>query len=741
MHLKSIELSGFKSFAKKSVLEFRSPIAGIVGPNGSGKSNVAEAFRFVLGEQSMKSMRGKRGPDLIWSGNERTPRANRARIAVTFDNRSGKSGKPLLDIDFDEVVIERTVYRDGTNEYAVNGSKVRLKDVGALLASANIGASGHHIISQGEADRILGASAKERREMIEDALGLKVYQFKKAESERKLERTNENMKEVRALRREIAPHMKFLERQMGKLKRARELKDELTTLYKQYVSRERHYMQNEEERLKDASKEPASELERITKRISEIKAQEKAEEEIVSARQKADDIESKLVALNNKKSELERELGRLEGRIEASKQKHPDTSPDAYIPATDALQEFSQVDEALSRALLSNDTSLIHEVLTGVRSRISIFLEKLTRTSETPGESRQILRGLQEEKENLEKTIASGITQEKKLLEDKRNVIESIEAKRGAEREAERELFGLKEKQGALERRIDAIRRDRDALARDKERLSHVLHDAGEVIENEELQNITADIPSEPTTGRLQQEESLRAIERVRARFEEANTVDSETVKEYDDTKKRDEFLEREVEDLDKTQRSLLDVIGSLEHELENRFAEGLEKINEEFQEFFSILFDGGDARLKLVKKEKRKQEDSEDSVFKEEDSNEKEGIDIEVKLPRKNVATLEVLSGGERALTSIALIFAMSQVNPPPFIVLDETDAALDEANSRKYADMVRALSEHSQLILITHNRRTMEAAGELYGITMGSDGISKLLSVKFEAAVNVVK
>ena len=172
MYLKSLELSGFKSFAKKSSLSFTTPITGIVGPNGSGKSNTAEAFRFVLGEQSIKSLRGKRGEDMIWNGGGEAGRANRAQVKVTFDN----SNRLFQNIDFDEVSIERVVHRDNTNEYFLNGTQVRLKDIIELLATAHIGATGHHIISQGEADRILSASIRERREMIEDALGLKIYQ-------------------------------------------------------------------------------------------------------------------------------------------------------------------------------------------------------------------------------------------------------------------------------------------------------------------------------------------------------------------------------------------------------------------------------------------------------------------------------------------------------------------------------------------------------------------------------------
>ena len=204
MYLKSIEITGFKSFAKKVELDFNTPISCIVGPNGSGKSNIAESFRFVLGEQSIKSLRGKRGEDLIWNGSTDVSRSGKASVKVTFDN-----AKRFLSLDFDTVTIERAVHRDGINEYFLNGSQVRLKDIIELLAGAHIGSSGHHIISQGEADRILNASIKERKTMIEEALGLKVYQYKKTESLKKLEKTEENIGQVESLRREIAPHLRF----------------------------------------------------------------------------------------------------------------------------------------------------------------------------------------------------------------------------------------------------------------------------------------------------------------------------------------------------------------------------------------------------------------------------------------------------------------------------------------------------------------------------------------------------
>ncbi|MFM7088282.1 MAG: AAA family ATPase, partial [Candidatus Paceibacterota bacterium] len=207
MRLLHLELHGFKSFAKKTSLDFENPIVSIVGPNGSGKSNVVEAFRFVLGEQSMKSMRGKGGADMIFKGSKGVPKGSKAAVSIYFNNAdkifklSNDAGEPV-DLSYDTISISREVYGDGLNRYLLNDSEVRLKDITQLLASVHIGASGHHIISQGEADRILNANAKDKKEIIEEALGLKVYQYKIKEGERKLERSLENMKEAIMQRRE-----------------------------------------------------------------------------------------------------------------------------------------------------------------------------------------------------------------------------------------------------------------------------------------------------------------------------------------------------------------------------------------------------------------------------------------------------------------------------------------------------------------------------------------------------------
>ena len=264
--LKELTISGFKSFAKKSELEFSVPIAAIVGPNGSGKSNVAESFRFVLGEQSVKSMRGKRGEDLIWGGSAQLTRGNRASVTILLDN-----SKRVFPLDFTEISIERIVHRDGQNEYLLNGSAVRLKDIQELLASANIGSTGHHIISQGEADRILSAGGKERREMIEDALGLKIYQYKRQEADRKLTKTLENVAHVESLRREALPHLKYLEKQVQKIEKSLEVQAQLKQVYAEYLRREDTYIAYHHDRLIAKRREPEEKLKTVMSELKEAK--------------------------------------------------------------------------------------------------------------------------------------------------------------------------------------------------------------------------------------------------------------------------------------------------------------------------------------------------------------------------------------------------------------------------------------------------------------------------------------
>jgi len=730
--LKSIELSGFKSFGKKSELSFQSPIAGIVGPNGSGKSNVAEAFRFVLGEQSMKSMRSKRGEDLIWGGSPAMPRQNRASAKVTFDNT-----KRLLDIDFKEVVVERVVYRDGQNEYLLNGTQVRLKDVIRLLAGANIGGSGYQIISQGEADRILNASPKERREMVEDALGLKLFQHKKIESERKLEETGVNIEKTKSLRREIAPHLNFLRQQVERIEKARELKDELSHELNDYLAREHAWITQEDARLLDDAHAHEQELKQLTARLHEAAGKKGGgvQTKVADMQSRVRELEAKLSEVRKRREELARELGRAEGALEAS-----NVTVEAIVPVPHVRQFVREVDETLSSAERTEDVSSLLSMVADVRGRIKAFVEGLSGTA--PATNEEVRRDV----ERLAASLKHAEGEEAKLSTDVDMARAGIAQSREQSFAAERESVELESKIREVRSKLDASNSARVQLSGLRQRFEEEVREGvalvGAGIRDWEKEEMPQGALSE---DRSEQEKRRRGVERLKIKIEESGVGNGDAVvKEFNQTKERDGFLAKELIDLESSAASLKDIIVDLEKTIDLKFRDGLKHINEALKNFFQKLFGGGEASLKIEEPRRRTSRvnlDEEDEEGFEEEEELYAGLSVSVHLPRKKVHGLEVLSGGERALTSIALIFSMSQVNPPPFLILDETDAALDEANSKRYADMIRELGQKSQLIVITHNRATMAAAGELYGVTMGQDGVSKLLSVKLEEAERVAK
>lgn len=760
MHLKELTINGFKSFARKGELEFSTPITAIVGPNGSGKSNVAEAFRFVLGEQSIKSMRGKKGEDLIFNGSVSVSRANRASVLIKLDN-TPKHGKRVFPLDFDEISIERVVLRDGVNEYAINGSKTRLKDVQELLAAANIGPTGHHIISQGEADRILSASARERREMIEDALGLKVYQFKKAESERKLKKTRENITQVEALRREVAPHLKFLERQIKKLERARELRDELSRVYIEYLKREDTYIAFHYDRL-NALRAPLIERrEMLGKKLEETKERLKTRARDVTSDALVA-LEKRMREVRERRQQAMRSIGNIEGQISfVERQIHEydraiEREDDTPIPREEFKKAFNSIERTALDALQGTDVKILAHALRGIVKSLSVLLShSFEEREDTKREqlAREHTR-LTTEKETIAESMTSMLHEEEGHTTTYEQLKKEIEAKSEVNRETEREVFAIMHEQREVEQKIDTAERELYVLERDRQDFKNELQEAvsllgrgmGSYFEHEVL-----DGEGKPETpegvvceDRAVQINRKRTLERMKIRLEELGVGNTDEVfKEYKEVKDRDEFLVHEVADLTDSVAKLEQLIGELTKDLNDQFITGIQKIDAEFNRFFTLMFGGGTAQLLRVKpKVRTKHEDEVGDVSEEErEEDQEEGIELDVTLPNKKVRGLDMLSGGERALTSIALIFAMSQVNPPLFVILDETDAALDEANSRRYGDMISALAERSQLILITHNRETMSRAGVLYGVTMAGDGVSKLLSVKFDEAVAVAK
>lgn len=719
MLLKRLEISGFKSFAKAVALEFPTKITAIVGPNGSGKSNIADAIRWVLGEQSLKHLRGKKGEDLIFGGTGQIARLSKASASLVFDNK-----KRIFPVEFDELKLSRRVYRDGINDYVLNDSQVRLKDIIELLSKVGLGASQHHIIAQGDSDRILYASPKERKSMVEEALGLKIFELKKNEAERKFSATEENIKQVESLRREIAPHLKYLASQADKMKSAEEFRTNLRELEKEYVERELKTLVRETAEAgskKRPLEERAKTLEKEIRESEEGLARGGEAERFFAEVKKIDEA---LSSLARKRREFEREAGRMEA-ASAVPGAAGEGVPKEKIKIV--LMELAADLESVSR---SGTMETVRNVIFETTQKIYRFLESIN-----GGGGKATAGGYLGK---LKETIIGLEKEEKEILTKKQDFQKNYEAR----------AINL-QKEGAL------LRSKMDELAKIKDAIKDVvLREEKISVLRKELEldfgvQAGVELTNSPVAILTDNERAdmRKKIERLRIRLEEAGGVDESVLKEYEETKKRDEFLAKELDDLKGTAKSLNGVFEELAGQVERDFDAGLAKINKLFGEFFREIFGGGKAEIKMTRQpavSSRKQAGPPEfwqEDFGGEEIEEEPGLDITVDIPRKRIKSLNMLSGGERALTSIALLFAMSTVNPPPFLILDETDAALDEVNSAKYAAMLKDLGKKTQLIVVTHNRETMKAADVLYGVTIGGDGISKLLSIKFEEAEAVLE
>jgi chromosome segregation protein len=477
------------------------------------------------------------------------------------------------------------------------------------------------------------------------------------------------------------------------------------------------------------------------------------------------EIENKLKETRNSKDSLSRNIGKVEGQIDSllrilEKQKAARAeNAGKKIELVKVESLAKEINSQIDSFFDSLDISKIKNIFQSIKSILTNFIE-----THKDGEDKKVsedietdIKNLDAEKKNYELELKNLASLEIELSEQYSIVKNEIEKEKDTNRDAEKAMFRIIAEQNEVRSKLNFFESKESNLRHTEEEFKREVQEAGMLVgvyalrykdhlpKNNDGGPVTLEeLLKEP---REVQESRRREIEKLKIRLEDSGIAGSDDViKEFKETSERDAFLMKELEDLAKSSESLKVLIKELDEKLTNEFKNGVEKINSKFGEFFGTMFGGGFASLSIVKERKKKKSDTdlseyvEDGELKEEES-EEEGLEIEVNLPRKKIKGLMMLSGGERALTSIALLFAISAVNPPPFIILDETDAALDEANSKKYGDMITDLSKYSQLILITHNRETMARAGIIYGVTMGNDGVSRLLSIQFEEAVAVAK
>jgi chromosome segregation protein len=723
MFLKRLEINGFKSFAQKTVFEFPTGIVAIVGPNGSGKSNIIDAIRWLLGERETKNLRGDRIEDLIFAGTPKKQKMSMAQVSLVFDNSSGK-----LPVDFKEVVVSRKISRNGNSQYFINDTEVRLKDIIDFFAKIRLGSKGLTIIGQGSNDLFVRALPADRIMMVQEILGLREFQLKKSEAQRKLKNTKINLEKVEAMIQEVAPRLRMLKRQTVKWEKRFEIEQELKDLENNFYAFKIKVLYDLKKKISQPLPEIEAKLKEAVKKSSEIEKQLEELEERSLPSGKTESLQKEKRDLFIKKSALEKDVYKIEAQFEQL-EKSIKIQSGSFDEVSHTLKE---VQEHLNQLLSISSADEIKEKIKNILTKIQKSLNP--QKSQTPSEHKELFA----KKGEIEQLL-SGI---EKDIEK----IESVE--RDISKNIEEFNKNFKETFTALEQFRVLIKNLEDQKNKglfDKERIDYKV---------EELQNYIRsfggifkqyeEVAQNPSFDKHFSEDQLADLEkkifRLRAELASIGEIDETLVKEAKEVETHHAFLVKESGDLNKASEDLAVLISELSQRITKDFQFMFKKVNEAFNNFFRVMFGGGSAKMKIIKKEpivQMSQEGVENIEVPPESDDSDEtlaGLDLEVSIPQKKITSLEMLSGGEKSLVSLAALFALISVSPPPFLVLDEADAALDEKNSKRFADLVKNFSDETQFIMVTHNRVSMEVAQVLYGVTMDESGGSKILSLKLE-------
>jgi len=692
MFLKRIILKNFKSFSGKTVLDFPCLFTAIVGPNGSGKSNIVDAIRWAFGEQSFKNLRAEKGRDLIFSGKNKNSSAGFAEVELVFDN-----SKKIFPLEVSELSILRRIDKEDNNSYFLNRQSCRLKDVVEISAAAKLGLKGLSIINQGSVGDILKVSAQERRMMLEESLGLKNLEIKKENAKRKLENTLVNLDKAQALQQEILPHLRSLKRQVNRWEKREKTKEELSGIEKKYFINIYHQILQEDTHSHIDVNKIKKEIEDLENGIKEKEREMGLSSDKVdkSLEVKIGDITQQIINLQDQKSVQLRILGRKE------------VSSELNITSEVLEKEVFSIKEKLQSLLGFPNLDKVKEELNKIIQNISTLFN--SKNEEKGDDIKEIQKGLEKIEEELrqkseELNDLQGQLNQRSL--GFKNKFQEIELKREEKEKLYREF-------------------QREEILNEKFRLR--LEDFKRRLQETEFQFQEIEkLYQNEKDAQLVLPEEFSALEnkiwRIKRELAEMGSEDEDTISEYKDVSSRYDFFTQQIEDLNKGVEDLNVLIKKLNDQIEEKFSQAINGINEEFNNYFQLIFRGGSAKLVQTK-----QEINENIVW---------GIDIKINIPKTQLKGIDMLSGGEKTLIAVSLLFALVNQSYSPLIVVDEIDAALDEENSSRFSEILKALTKNTQFIIITHNRMTMNAVQIIYGVTLSENDSSQLLSLKLEEA-----
>ncbi|MGH2953699.1 MAG: chromosome segregation SMC family protein [Solirubrobacterales bacterium] len=781
MHLSSITIKGFKSFPERTKLVFSPGVSVIVGPNGCGKSNITDAVLWALGEQSPLSVRGQSMADMIYAGGDGVGPSRYAEVEVVLDNDAGEG-------EFSEISVRRRFDRSGEGEYRLNGARCRLADVIETLADANLGREMHSVISQGRVEEIVLSSPRERRLLVEEAAGLGKHRKRRRRAQLKLERTQDNLDRALDVEREARSRLRPLKRQAqaadihARLEReAAELRGRLLASDLAAQDAELAAAEREAAKAREARAELDAQLGEVNRRRTEIEERladrdrERTEAwgRLTAIRAAHERLSVRAEALASRRSQLATALERSRATLgalaeEVAGASSGDAGADPMAAGLARIETaLGNASDALARARAAETDAARATEVAAVRDAAELTAQTSRRLEELLGSRRQ-------------DSLAARVEREREALAAVETLCEAAADARDAAGERAAHLEGrmLGTSEGGGDDLTDRLR----ACSREDAELQAKLRGAGEgVTEAEvrvahladrrgeaaaELEGIAGILgrelgPADEPLGDAEREEIDRKLERLARRREQLGPVNPLAEREYEEALAHVEELEAQRVDLESALAELDGLIKETDRKINSAFEETFAATERNFGELVEHLFPGGRGRLRLVSEhgprpvlggggsaaaadgaEVEGADDTAPQSLSEqaaEETGETEefrgkGVEIEVTPAGKATRRLSLLSGGEKSLVALAFVFAVFLARPSPFYILDEVEAALDDANIDRFLQLVRRFSDRAQFIVVTHQKRTMDAADVLYGVSMGSGGITKVVSRRFE-------
>ncbi|MBS1862074.1 MAG: AAA family ATPase [Actinobacteria bacterium] len=768
MYLRSISMKGFKSFPERVSLEFSPGVSVIVGPNGSGKSNITDAVLWALGEQSPGAIRGASMQDVISAGGKNTSARREAQVEVVIDNSDGRAAT-----EFSEIAVERRLDRSGDGGYRLNGARARLADITDVLSDTNLGREMHSVISQGRVETIIHSKPRERRLLIEEAAGLGKHRKRRRRAELKLRGTRDNLDRALDVEREARGRLRPLKRQAQAAEIGARIEREEMELKGQLVAEELRFGAD---RAKAAAEAAASARNRrgvLEGQLSEVSKRRAAAEERFAerdrARTQAWGLLTKLRAESERVAVRVAGLARSEGEVEARLERlRAELGPltldvgTGGAPAQRAVkleEELGEVDAGLKAALDGLATAASDATSETAREHA---LGEVRAGSERAIRHARRAEGLlgERHREKMRARLAGG----EELLDDVRSALAAVEAVGAAIRaRVERTESTVVGNEGdgdeiadelractKLEFELQAqMRSVSEELTQAEVEAAH-LGDRRAEAEREMatiVEKLGAEVP--PAEAAMTDEERAeidRRLERLDRRRAQIGPVNPLAEREYEEAVEHVEQLQAQREDTERAMRELESLIREIDDEIERAFEATFEATAANFEEMVEHLFPGGRGRLRRVNLRAVREEEAQPAAEGEEgaegaepdlDEEEQEerdefGVEIEVNPAGKSTRKLSLMSGGEKSLVALAFVFAVFLARPCPFYILDEVEAALDDANIDRFLQLIRRFSDRAQFVIVTHQKRTMDAADVLYGVTMGGDGVTKVVSRK---------